>query len=106
MHCCDDIFDMNSILIWNVVAQSSASHMPLAAAMSRGVNGKRKHPPGCPAVYNPATSSIPANSVPQCTNFAFEKRQCRPVMSAQSQEPNFAVNNFAGLSFAVVSYLH
>lgn len=83
-------------------AQSSTNRMPLAAGVSRGINGKRKLPPGCPPIYSPAASSMPTNSVPQCTNFPFEKRQRRPAMSMQSQEPNYAVNNFAGqgLSFS------
>ena len=86
------------------VAPSPANRMPLAAGVSRGINGKRKLPPGCPPVYSPSARSMPTNSVPQCTNFPFEKRQCRPAMSMQSQEPNYAMNNFAGLSFASISF--
>ena len=72
---------------------------PLEA--TRSINGKRKLPTGCPPVYNPAASSVPANSGPQFTNFAFEKRQCRPAVPMQKQETNYTVKNFAGLS---VSY--
>jgi len=89
------------MLLWNNVAQSSTSRMPLAAGVSRGINGKRKLPAGLPPVYSPAANSMPANSLLHGTNFPFEKRLCRPTMSVQSQEPNFTMNNFAGLLYAI-----
>ena len=85
--------------MWNVAVRPSGNHMPPALESSRGINGKRKLPPGCPPVYNPAAGSVSANSVPQYMNFAFEKRPCRPVMPMQKQEPNYNVKSFAGLSF-------
>jgi len=87
------------MLMWNVVVRPSANHIPPALEAPRGVNGKRKLPSGFPPVYNPAASSVPANSVPQFMNFALEKRQCRPVVPMQKQEQNYTVKSFAGLSF-------
>jgi len=89
------------MLIWNIVAQSPTNRLPLAAGVSRGINGKRKLPPGFPPVYSPAASSMPANSMPQSTNFLFEKRLCRHGIPVQSREPNFTVNNFAGLLHSI-----
>jgi len=73
--------------IWNVAAQPPASQMLSADGTSRGINGKRKLPAGCPPGYS---------SVSQFTNFAGEKRHCRPDMQMQKQEPNYMTNSFAG----------
>ena len=101
--CVCVFFLLKRMLLWNVVAQSSTGRMPLAAGLSRGVNGKRKLPPGCPPVCSPSASPRPANSLPQCTNFPFEKRPCRPAVSLQSQEPNYTANSFAGLFCLTIS---
>ena len=76
--------------------------MPLAVEASRGISGKRKLPTSSAAVYNVAAGSVPANAVPQFTNFAVQKRHCRPGAPLQKQETNYAVKSFAGLSFIVV----
>jgi len=104
----------------HTVVQPSANRIPAA---SRGINGKRKLPTGYRyrQAYNPAASSVPANSAPCYTKFTSDKRQCRPVAPAQcrpvapaqcrpvapvqKQAPNYTVNNFAGSSVAVLAII-